>query len=279
MMSQRTIAAPVQVEGVALHCGEHARAVLEPAPPGAGVVFSVDGVDVPARWDRVCDTQLATTVGLGASRVRTVEHLLSAVNGLGLDNLRVTVEGGELPILDGCGARWVSLIQSVGMVDQKAPAAVFQMLQAVEVNDGDRMARLEPNDGFSLDVTIDFDHPAVGRQRLDLVMTPGVYERELAWARTFGFARLVPAMQRMGLVRGGSLDNALVFDDRGPMNEGGLLSPDEPVRHKMLDAMGDLCLLGPRIKGRLVAERPGHGLIVGLTRAIQQQPDAWAIVR
>ena len=208
-----------------------------------------------------------------------MEHLLSVVLGLGVDNLRVTVDGGELPILDGCGARWVSLIQSVGLVDQSVPAAVFQVLQSVEVADGDRMARLEPYDGFSLDVTIDFDHPSVGRQRLELEMNPGVYERDLAWARTFGFARLVPAMQRMGLVRGGSLDNALVFDDRGPMNDGGLLSPDEPVRHKMLDAMGDLCLLGPRITGRLVAARPGHGLIVALIRSIQRQPDAWTIVR
>lgn len=279
MISQRTIAAPIQVEGIALHCGESARAVLEPAPAGTGVVFSVDGVDVPARWDRVVDTQLATTVGSGSSRVRTVEHLLSVVLGLGVDNLRVIVTGSELPILDGCGGQWVSLLRSVGMVDQHEPAPVFQMRHPIEVNDGDRMARMEPYDGFSLDVTIDFDHPSVGRQRLDVVMSPDVYERELAWARTFGFARLVPAMHRMGLGRGGSLDNALVFDDRGPMNEGGLLSPDEPVRHKILDAMGDLCLLGPRITGRLVAERPGHGLIVALIRAIRQQPDAWSIVR
>jgi UDP-3-O-[3-hydroxymyristoyl] N-acetylglucosamine deacetylase len=183
----------------------------------------------------------------------------------------------EVPILDGCGADWVAQIQSVGIEDQLPPQTIFEVCSPVEVRHGDRFARLEPAAGCQLDLTIDFDHPSVGRQHLAMAMTPTRFCEEIAWARTFGFERHVPAMQRMGLVQGGSLDNAVVFGDQGPLNPGGLRSPDEPVRHKLLDALGDLALLGHPIEGRLVAEMPGHGLIVSLLKAVMDRPECWQV--
>ena len=277
MKPQCTILAPFEVEGVGLHSGTIVRARLSPAPVDSGVVFEANGVEIPATVAHVVDTQLATTLGRDGTRIRTVEHLLSTLYGLGVDNLRIGVEGAEIPALDGCGTRWSTSVRDSGIQTQGAPVRPLRILRAVEVRQGDRMARLEPSTGFSMDLMIDFDHASVGQQRLDVRMGPGVFDAELAWARTFGFERLVPAMQRMGLVRGGSLENALVFGDDGPLNEGGLRASDEPVRHKALDAMGDLALFGHRIEGRLVAERPGHGLIVALVQAVLASPDSWQI--
>ncbi len=277
MKFQTTLGGCLQVEGVALHCGERTRVTLLPGPPNSGVVFVSSGVEIPARVAHVVDTQLATTIGRKGAKVGTVEHLLATFLGLGVDNVRVEVEGPEVPVLDGCGADWVAQIQSVGIETQQMPVAIFEVCSAVEVSDGERFARLEPASGCQLDVTIDFDHPAVGRQHLAMAMNPARFREEIAWARTFGFERHVPAMQRMGLVQGGSLDNALVFGDQGPLNPGGLRSPDEPVRHKLLDALGDLALLGHRLEGRLVAELPGHGLIVSLLKAVMERPECWQV--
>jgi UDP-3-O-[3-hydroxymyristoyl] N-acetylglucosamine deacetylase len=240
-------------------------------------VFVSSGVEIPATVAHVVGTQLATTIGREGARVQTVEHLLATFHGLGVDNVRVEVEGPEVPVLDGCGAGWVTQIQSVGIETQQVAVAMFEVCSAVEVVDGERFARLEPASGCQLDVTIDFDHLSVGRQHLAMVMNPARFCEEIAWARTFGFERHVPAMQRMGLVQGGSLDNALVFGDQGPLNPGGLRSPDEPVRHKLLDALGDLALLGHRLEGRLVAEMPGHGLIVSLLKAVMARPECWQV--
>jgi len=277
MKFQTTLGGCLEVEGVALHCGERTRVTLHPAPPNSGLVFVNSGVEIPALLAHVVDTQLATTVGREGVKVRTVEHLLATFRGLGVDNVRVEVEGPEVPVLDGCGADWVAQIQSVGIEPQLLPQAIFEVCSPVEVRQGDRFARLEPAAGCQLDVTIDFDHPAVGRQHLAMAMNPTRFCEDIAWARTFGFERHVPAMQRMGLVQGGSLDNALVFGEQGPLNPGGLRSPDEPVRHKLLDALGDLALLGHPIEGRLVAEMPGHGLIISLLRAVMDRPDCWQI--
>ena len=279
MSRQRTLASVAEAAGVALHCGAHTRVRLCPAPVDWGRRFVVGGVEIPVAVDRVTDTQLATTLGHGPARVRTVEHLLSALLALGIDNLKIHVEGAEVPILDGGGAAWVDAIDSAGVVEQSAGALAVRMRSTVTVRDGERWARLEPADGLSIDLSIDHDHPAVGRQRLAMAVDAAAYRRDIAWARNFGFAQRVPALQRMGLVRGGSLDNAVVFDRDGVLNEGGLRSPDEPVRHKFLDAMGDLALMGPRLQGRLVANCPGPGLIVDLLRAVAADPDSWAIVR
>ena len=277
MRMQTTLARAVEVSGIALHSGVRARARLSPAPIDTGIVFIIDGVEIPATVAHVVDTQLATTLGREGVRVRTVEHLLATLMGLGLDNLMIEVEGGELPVLDGCGAAWSEHLHGAGIVDQAAPIRIRKITRAVEVRDGPRWARLEPADGLVLDVSIDFEHPCVGRQTLALQIDQGVFDSELAWARTFGFERHVPAMKRMGLVLGGTLDNALVFGEEGPLNEGGVRRADEPVRHKMLDALGDMALLGGPVHGRLVAERPGHGVIFELMSAVVAQPDSWKL--
>lgn len=277
MTQQQTIADSVEISGIALHSGEQVHAALFPAKQDTGVVFSRKGhVElIPGCMNSVVNTQLATTLGHGSVTVRTVEHLLAALRGMGVDNIRVEVDGSELPVLDGCAMEWVNLLQGVGLKAQNAPRRVVHILEAIEIRDGPRWARLEPASGMQLDVTIDFDDVHVGRQRLCVELTPECFVSELAWARTFGFAEHVPAMKKMGLVRGGSLDNALVFGPKGPMNPGGLRAKDEPVRHKILDAIGDLALLGFPIEGRLIAERPGHGIIVALLREVEKQSDRW----
>jgi UDP-3-O-[3-hydroxymyristoyl] N-acetylglucosamine deacetylase len=274
---QTTLRGRVEVSGVALHGGHPVRAWLCPAKANSGIVFESDGVLIPAVVDNVVDTQMATTLGLSGAKVRTVEHLLATLVGAGLDNVRVVVEGGELPALDGCGQAWLSHIHSAGIVEQGAPKMVLVIHKTVSFRDGERSARLEPSTVLALDLSIDFDHPAINSQRLSLEMGAGIFEAELSWARTFGFERHVAAMHRMGLALGGSLNNAVVFGESGPLNEGGLRANDEPVRHKMLDALGDLRLLGYPLAGRLVTQRPGHGLIVDLVRAVMAEPDAWEL--
>ena len=277
MRKQRTLQGSVSVEGVALHGGEHVVAHLHPASIDFGVRFQVDGVVIPARSAHVIDTQLATTLGKEGSRVRTVEHLLATLYGLEIDNVLVVMEGAELPVLDGCASEWCAHLDRIGVVEQDEPVRCLFVQKTVEVRDGNRWARIEPAKSTALDVTIDFDHPSVGRQHLSLSLNPKIFVSELSWARTFGFERLVPAMQRMGLVRGGSLDNALVFGEEGPLNEGGLRANDEPVRHKMLDALGDLALIGHPVCGRLTTERPGHGITFQLVQALLSGKDSWKI--
>ena len=277
MRMQRTLGGDVRVEGVALHGGGRVVVHLHPAPMDSGVRFEVGPVVIPASAEHVVDTQLATTLGMGGGSVRTVEHLLATLHGAGIDNVVVSVQGDEIPILDGCGAAWLEHLNQVGFVDQERPVREFVIEKTVEVRDGDRWARIEPATGFELDITIDFDHPSVGKQHLALQFDKHTFASEIAWARTFGFERLVPAMQRLGLVRGGSLDNALVFGSEGPLNEDGVRSADEPVRHKMLDALGDLALLGHPICGRLIAEKPGHGIVFHLLKALLLDSQAWKI--
>jgi UDP-3-O-[3-hydroxymyristoyl] N-acetylglucosamine deacetylase len=276
--NQRTLAGEVEVAGIALHGGGNVRALLQPAAVNTGVVFVSKGVSIPAQVAHVVDTQLATTLGQDGVHIRTVEHLLSTLYGLGIDNLTVLVDGDELPVLDGCGAEWIVRLRGAGVVDQALPVRRFFIKKPVEIRHGHRWARLEPSEQTELDVTIEFDHPHVGRQHLAMALVPDAFASELAWARTFGFEHLVPAMQRMGLVRGGSLENALVFGESGPLNEGGLRAPDEPVRHKMLDALGDLALLGHPVCGRLVTERPGHGVIFQLIQAVLADTRSWEIL-
>ena len=267
MMGQLTVAGVVSRSGVGLHSGETVTARLCPAPPGSGIVFRAGAVSIPARLQHVVDTQLATTLGKDGSQIRTVEHVLAACSGLGVDNLVVEIDGAEVPVLDGCAAEWVQAIKAVGVEHQDRERSWVSVRRPFEFQDGPRWARLEPAEVTTLDVLIDFDHPLIGQQQLVLVLSEGVFERELAWARTFGFARHVPAMRRMGLVRGGSLDNALVFGEDEPLNPGGLRAADEPVRHKMLDVLGDLALLGAPLKGLLRTGRPGHGVIAALLGA------------
>ncbi len=277
MTPQHTIAGVVEASGIALHSGETVRAVLMPAEANTGIVFSRVGHQevIPASVSSVVNTQLATTLGKGPVTIQTVEHLMSALWGVGVDNVQIEVEGSELPALDGCAMEWVKLLQGVGLKPQSSYRKFIHIMKPVEVRDGSRWARLEPANGMHLDVTIDFEDVHVGRQRFCLELSSARFVSELAWARTFGFEAHVPAMKKMGLVRGGSLKNALVFGTEGPLNPEGLRAVDEPVRHKMLDALGDLALLGFPIEGRLVAERPGHEIIVDLLRQVQKQSSCW----
>jgi UDP-3-O-[3-hydroxymyristoyl] N-acetylglucosamine deacetylase len=280
MLSQATIAAPVEASGIGLHRGEPARVTLQPAPPDHGVVFyRVDlpgNPAVPARFENVVDTTLATTLGTAETSVATVEHLIAALTASRLDNVRVEVHGPELPILDGSARTWMALLDRAGRADQRLPARRLVIREPVEVRDGERWARLSPSDILEVAVTIDFPHPLIGRQSLEMPLTNGEFGRELAWARTFGFLAQVEAMHSAGLARGGSLENAVVYGEAEVLNPEGLRAPDEPVRHKLLDLIGDLGLLGARLQGRVETSRPGHAITLSLLQALLDRPDAYS---
>ena len=282
MRRQHTLHRPVQVRGIGLHSGQEVSVRLLPAPAGAGLTFtSADRPDcepLPARYDQVLDTRLATTLGNAHWKVSTVEHLLAALLAEGIDNAIIEVTGEEIPVLDGSAAPWVEQIRAVGRTDQAALRRTLVVTSPVEVRDGDRVASLRPADGLEVAATIAFAHPGIGEQQLSLKLQNGTFGHELAWARTFGFLAEVEAMHRMGLALGGGLDNAVVYDDDGVLNPDGLRGPDEAVRHKMLDMVGDLALAGVAVQGRFEAIRPGHALNQALVRALFEAPEAWEIV-
>jgi UDP-3-O-[3-hydroxymyristoyl] N-acetylglucosamine deacetylase len=237
-------------------------------------------VEIPARAEAVGSTQFATTLGKGTLRVSTVEHLLAAVCGLGIDNLRIEVDGPELPVMDGSSASFVYLIRSAGLFEQRRPRRVLRVRRPVEVSDGERIARIEPHRGFRISYHIDFQHPAIGKQSLvNLEVREGTFERELCRARTFGFLHEVQALWRAGLGQGGALDNTIVLDERGVLNPEGLRMPDEFVRHKALDLLGDLALLGHPIEGHVRIVRGGHALHQKLLRAMLETPGVLEAVR
>ena len=278
--NQRTVAKRVTCTGVGLHSGRPASLTLAPAAPGAGITFvRMDlGVEIPARNEHVQDTMLSTTIGVGPARVATVEHVLAALSGMGIDNCRVEVEGPEIPILDGSAAPFVALVQEAGVKTQKAPRRYLVVEKAVEVKDGDKLARLEPAEGFVVDFRADFNHPLITNQPLRVTVTDRSFEREVARARTFCFRRDIERMQAAGLAKGGSLENAIVVDEFAILNPEGLRFPDEFVRHKVLDAIGDLALAGLPILGALVAVKSGHAMNQALVRKLLADPSAYRIV-
>ena len=269
---QRTLARAVEVRGRALHTGQPATVRLAPAPPDHGLRFLRAGVEVPARVDHVVDTHLATVLAAGGQRVGTVEHLLAATVGEGIDNLRISVDGPELPALDGGALQWVRLLDAAGAVDQDRPCRPLRPAAPLRLADGPRWVRVLPGPGLELDVTTRFDHPAIGAQRLRLRLAPGVFRRELAWARTFGFLDELGMLLRAGKARGAGVDDVVVYGPTGPLDPAGLRSPDEPLRHKMLDLLGDLALLGRPLEGRVIAHMPGHGLTRRLVAALLAAP-------
>jgi len=278
-MGQRTTKQAVSLQGVGLHTGAAGMVELRPAPPDSGIHFTLIGdasaSSIPASVDWVTDTQLATTLGKGAWSIRTVEHLLAAVYGLGLDNLEIAVAGPELPILDGTAQPWFDALSTAGIQDQPVPRTVLVVDAPVRIEQNGSVCEAGPGPGLMLDITIHFDHALVGEQQLVLCVDPATVAEEIGWARTFGFERDVQALRRMGLVAGGSLDNAVVFSEAGVLNPGGLRRPDEPVRHKAMDLLGDLALLGHRVRGRFTAHRPGHGRVIALVRALLADNKAW----
>lgn len=276
-----TLESSVTVHGHGLHDGRPVTLTLRPGPVGEGVVFvraDLPGAPrIPAHVDHVQATQLATTLGAHGASVSTVEHLLAALSALGVDDVEVSLDGPEVPILDGSAARWVEHIRRAGLVAEARRRRVLVVEQAVTVREGDRWARLEPAPALELVAFVDFDHPAVPPQSRRYVASPEAFVRELAGARTFGFARDVAAMRARGLALGGSLDNAVLVDDHGVANPEGLRFPDELVRHKLLDAIGDLALLGLPLVGRYVGHKSGHLLNTRLARAVWATPGAASV--
>ena len=260
---ERTLLRSVNCVGVGLHSGRSVSLTLKPALAGTGIVFRrVDlagSPEIPARWDNVVDTAMCTTIGIdGGIRVGTVEHLMSAFAGCHVDNAIVEVDGPEVPVMDGSAQPFVFLIECAGMVDQDRQRTVIEILKPVKVEQGGKSAELLPSDTFSVDFEIDFASGAVARQSIRLELVNGTFNKEVARARTFGFAEDVEKLRAAGLALGGSLDNAVVVEGDKILNEGGLRYEDEFVRHKVLDAVGDLNLAGGEIRGAYRGARAGH---------------------
>ncbi|MFQ5719172.1 MAG: UDP-3-O-acyl-N-acetylglucosamine deacetylase [Acidobacteriota bacterium] len=279
-MSRRTtIARSLETRGTGLHSGKRIRLRLEPAAPGAGLVFvrtDRDGVEIPATVDHLADLAYATTVAAAGVSVGTVEHLLSAVAGLGIDDLRILVDAPEVPALDGSARGFVSLLADAGRVRTPHARDVLRILRSVSVRDGERWMRIDPADRFEIRYTIDFDHPVIGHSERRFSGDARVYAREIAPARTFCRVEDVPGLRRAGLAAGGSYDNAVVVGRDGLVN-GPLRFPDEFVRHKILDLLGDLALLGAPVLGRVTAVRAGHALHARLMTALLEERGAWRV--
>ncbi len=285
MLAQRTLKSLTKAVGVGLHSGQRVELTLRPAAPDTGIVFRrvdlPEPVEIPVNAMAVSDTRLASTISNGNVKVHTIEHLMSACAGLGLDNLHVDITAEEVPILDGSSASFVYLLQSAGIVMQNAPKRFIRVTQPVEVREGEgrslKWARLDPFHGYKLAFEIEFDHPAVNStgQRVEFDFGSGQYAREIARARTFGFTRDVEAMRTHGLALGGGLDNAIVMDDVKVLNADGLRYQDEFVKHKILDAMGDLYIIGKPLLAAYSAFRSGHALNNQLLRALLARADAW----
>ena len=288
MLQQRTLKTLTRAVGVGLHSGQRVELTLRPAPADTGVVFRrvdlPEPVDIMVSAVAVSDTRLASTLSNGSVKVHTVEHLMSACAGLGVDNLYVDITAEEVPILDGSAASFVFLLQSAGIVLQNAPRRFIRLLAPVEVRDGqgaaEKWARLEPFHGYRLSFEIDFAHPAVDAtgQRVVFDMSTDSYSRDIARARTFGFTKDVEMMRANGLALGGGLDNAIVMDDYKVLNAEGLRYDDEFVKHKILDAMGDLYLVGKPLLASYSARRSGHALNNRLLHELLKRTDAWDVV-
>jgi UDP-3-O-[3-hydroxymyristoyl] N-acetylglucosamine deacetylase len=281
MLKQRTLKSLVRATGVGLHTGQRINLALRPAQPDTGIVFCrVDlptPVDIPARADLVGDTRLSSCLVHQDVKVYTVEHLMSALAGMGVDNAYVDLDGPEVPIMDGSAAAFVLLIQQAGLEEQPAPKRFLRVKRKVEASDGDKWARLEPYEGLRLQFSIVFNHPVIDRTRqsvsVDFAETS--YLKEIARARTFGFMQDVEQLRENGLALGGGLDNALVLDEFRLLNADGLRFADEFIRHKVLDAIGDLYLLGRPLLGAFSAHKSGHALNNKLLRTLVADPAAW----
>jgi UDP-3-O-[3-hydroxymyristoyl] N-acetylglucosamine deacetylase len=278
---QSTIVKPVSVSGVGLHTGCEVSMTLRPAPPDTGIVFRrVDlqdfEIEALRRW--VSRVVLATTLMKRGVMLSTVEHVLSAVYGCGIDNLFIDIDSLEVPILDGSARPFVEMLEEAGTAFQQAERTYLVVEEPIRLEEPDKFIQIEPADCFAIAYDIDFDHPAIGRQSLDVVLDPGSYRAEIAFARTFGFHSEVEDLLKKGLIRGGSFDNAVVLSETGVMN-GDLRAPDEFVRHKVLDLIGDVSLCGYPLIGRIRAFRAGHSLHTNLATRISRSQKAIRRVR
>ena len=284
MPMQRTLRNTIRATGVGLHSGQKVFMTLRPANADTGIVFRRTDLDpvveIPARADLVTETMLCTGLSAGAGKVMTVEHLLSALAGLGIDNAYVDLSAPEVPIMDGSAGPFVFLLQSAGIQEQAAPKRFIRIRRTVEVREGDKTARFEPYEGFKLGFTVEFDHPAIpaAQSRAEVDFSSTTYVREVSRARTFGFMRDLEFMRERNLGLGGSMDNAIVLDEFRVLNEDGLRYADEFVRHKILDAVGDLYLAGHPIIGAFEGFKSGHALNNKLVRALLADAAAWEAV-
>ncbi len=292
MVQQRTLKSMMRAVGVGLHSGQRVELTMRPAPPDTGIVFRrIDlpsPVEIAVSATAVSDARMASTISVdgdpGAPKVQTIEHLMSACSGLGIDNLVIDITADEVPILDGSAASFVFLLQSAGIVKQDAPKRFMRILRPVEVREGEgaglKWARLDPFEGYKLAFEIEFDHPAVDQtgQRVEFDMGSGQYKREIARARTFGFTKDVELMRSRGLTLGGSMDNAIVIDDRRVLNAGGLRYDDEFVKHKILDAIGDMWVLGHPLLAAYSAYKSGHALNNQLLRKVLADGSNYEVV-
>jgi UDP-3-O-[3-hydroxymyristoyl] N-acetylglucosamine deacetylase len=281
MLNQRTLKNSIRATGVGLHTGKKVLMTLRPAPPDTGIVFRRTDlerpVDIRAHAENVGDTMMGTTLHLGDIKVSTVEHLLSALAGLGIDNALVEVSSGEVPIMDGSAGPFVFLLQSAGIEEQRAPKRFIRILESLQVDDGDKWARFDPYDGFKVNFEIEFNHPTFKKhsQVASMDFSTTSFLREISRARTFGFMRDLESLRARNLALGGNMDNAIVLDDYRVLNEDGLRYEDEFVKHKILDAIGDLYLLGHSLIGEFSGFKSGHGLNNKLLRTLINTESAW----
>lgn len=284
MLRQRTLKSITHATGVGLHTGRKVRMVLRPAQPDTGIVFRRIDLDPPAdiraQAEQVGETRLSSCLVSGEAKVYTVEHLMSALSGLGIDNAYVDLDGPEVPIMDGSAAPFAFLIQAAGVEEQAAPKRFVRVKRRVEVTEGDKWARLDPFEGYRLSFSIVFNHPAIDStgQSVSVDFAHTSYLKEIARARTFGFMQDIESLRESGLALGGGLDNAIVLDEYRVLNSEGLRFGDEFIRHKVLDAIGDLYLMGKPFLAAFSAHKSGHALNNRLLRELISQPDAWEVV-
>ena len=281
MVRQTTLGLSVETEGVGLHTAVPVHLRLSPAPPDTGYVFrrtDLGGFEIPATVESVAHCGYATTLMRTGVMLSTVEHLLSALRGLGVDNVYIEVDNLEIPILDGSAEVFAEMIEKAGIINQPLARRALVVREKVSFEQGNRRISVEPGDHYQIDCLIDFPHPMIGVQQFSVNLDNGAFSKDIAAARTFGFTDEIEALRRANLIRGGSLDNAIVLTPDGMLNKTGLRFRDEFVRHKILDIIGDLALLGMPILGRVVAERSGHIMHAGLMSKLLRVRSAWDIV-
>jgi UDP-3-O-[3-hydroxymyristoyl] N-acetylglucosamine deacetylase len=281
VIKQTTIASSVETSGIGLHTAVPVMLRLSPAPPDTGYIFrrtDLGGFEIPANVEWVAHCSYATTLMRTGVMLSTVEHLLAALRGAGVDNAFIEVDNLELPIMDGSAEAFTELVERAGLVKQPTARRALMVREHIAVEQGNRSISIEPAQGFEIDCMIDFAHPLIGVQHLSIELSNGAFNREITGARTFGFTEEIEALRRANLIRGGSLENAIVLTPEGMLNESPLRYPDEFVRHKILDIVGDLALLGMPIMGRVRAERSGHILHAALMMKLLRTRSAWEIV-
>jgi UDP-3-O-[3-hydroxymyristoyl] N-acetylglucosamine deacetylase len=280
-MNQTTISKPVRVSGTGLHTGAPVKIKLRPAPENTGYIFvrtDLDNFEIPASVEYISHCSYATTLMRRGVVLSTCEHLLSALRGSGVDNCFIEIDSIELPIMDGSSEDFIALIEQAGITEQDVPRRYFRVLKEVKIEEGDRKMSIRPSDMFEIECLIDFKHPFINKQGLHYVAGNGSFRREIASARTFGFTQEIEMLRKANLARGGSLDNAIVLTPEGMLNETPLRFDDEFVRHKILDIIGDLALLGMPVQGKVIAEKSGHSVHAQLMSKLLKTEGAWEII-